>query len=300
ADVTDVVARTEFKVFTGTVERGGMVKVICPPGGAKFTRKEIDGYTEYVGGFGAKGLAWAKYENGEFAGGVAKFLTPEVQKELLEVTGASDGDILMFVADQSATVNRALNALRRKLADDLELYDPDELAWCWVTDFPLVEWDEDEKRWESLHHPFTSPRIEDLELLDSDPGKVRSRAYDIVCNGTELGGGSIRIHRPEMQKRIFQLLGIGEEEAQEKFSFLLDALRYGAPPHGGVALGLDRIVMIMAGKGSLRDVIAFPKTQRGTCPLTQGPAPIEDDQLAQLDLRVIARGKGEPQHSAGN
>jgi aspartyl-tRNA synthetase len=290
-DVGEIVGRTDFKVFVDTLAKGGMVKCICPKGGAEFTRKEIDQYTAFAGEYGAKGLAWCKKEGGEFVGGVSKFLPADVQQQLADATGMEEGDILMFVADKPVVVNRVLAALRGKLAKDLALYGPDDLAWCWVTDFPLVEWNPDEKRWDSLHHPFTAPKIEDLELMDTDPGKVRSRAYDIVCNGSELGGGSIRIHNLELQKRIFQLLGISEAEAHEKFDFLLEALQYGAPPHGGLALGLDRVAMIMAGKTSLREVIAFPKTQRGTCPLTGGPSVVDDKQLAELDLRIIAPPK---------
>ncbi|MFP4052694.1 MAG: aspartate--tRNA ligase [Phycisphaerae bacterium] len=290
-DVGDIVARTDFKVFTGAIESGGAVKVLCPRGGAKFTRKEIDAYTAYASEFGAKGLAWCKLEGGEFAGGVSKFLSDEVKAELKQRTGAEEGDILFFMADKLSVVHRVLGELREKLGRDMELYDPADMAWCWVVDFPLVEWNEDEKRWDSLHHPFTAPKFEDLDKLESDPGSVRSRAYDLVCNGHELGGGSIRIHDLSMQKKVFTLLGIAEQEAEEKFSFLLDALKYGAPPHGGVAMGLDRIVMLMTGRPSLRDVIAFPKTQKGACPLTDAPSPVDDRQLAELDLKVITPPK---------
>ncbi len=285
-DVGDIVGRTEFKVFTATLASGGVVKAICPPGGAKFTRKEIDEFTAFVADYGAKGLAWCKLEGGQFTGGVSKFLTPEVQAALRERTGLSDGDILFFAADQRKVANRVLGALRRRLGEEMRLYDPGRVAWCWVTDFPLVEWSEEDNRWQSLHHPFTAPNPEDLDKLESDPGSVRSRAYDLVCNGTEMGGGSIRIHSLEMQKRVFSLLGITEQEAHEKFDFLLTALRYGAPPHGGLALGLDRVVMHMVGGKSLRDVIAFPKTSRGACPLTDAPAPVDDKQLTELDLRI--------------
>jgi aspartyl-tRNA synthetase len=285
-DVGEIVVQTDFKVFTATLESGGVVKAICPPGGAKFTRKEIDEFTAFVADYGAKGLAWCKLEGGQFAGGVSKFLSPEVQQALRERTGMSDGDILFFAADQRKVANRVLGALRRRLGEELRLYDPGRFAWCWVTDFPLVEWNDEENRWDSLHHPFTAPNPEDLDKLETDPGSVRSRAYDLVCNGTEMGGGSIRIHSLEMQKRVFGLLGITEEEAHEKFDFLLTALRYGAPPHGGLALGLDRVVMHMVGGKSLRDVIAFPKTSRGACPLTDAPAPVDDKQLSELDLRV--------------
>ena len=290
-DVSDLIGGSEFKVFTSALAGGGVVRAICPPGGGRFTRKEIDGYIAYAGEFGAKGLAWCKLEAGAMAGGVAKFLTPQMQADLREALGAKDGDLIFFSADQPALVNKVLGALRARLARDLGLIDTDRLAWCWVVDFPLVEWNADEDRWDSTHHPFTSPRTEDIDKLQTDPGHVRARAYDIVCNGMELGGGSVRIHSPEIQKRVFAMLGIGETEAHEKFDFLLHALCCGAPPHGGLALGLDRVVMLMAGAESIRDVIAFPKTQRGTCPLTGAPSTVDDHQLAELDLKVIAPPK---------
>jgi len=290
-DVSDAVAGTEFKVFSDALAGGGIVKAICPPGGAKFTRKEIDAYTAHAADYGAKGLAWCKVGSDEFAGGTAKFLSAEMQQRLRERTGARDGDILLFSAGPADSVHKILGALRNKLGADLALYDPEAFAWCWVVEFPLVEWDEQSQRWSSTHHPFTMPAEFDPETLHADPKSVKARAYDLVCNGGELGGGSIRIHDPEIQKHVFRLLGIGEAEAHEKFNFLMDALRYGAPPHGGVALGLDRIVMMMVGGQSLRDVIAFPKTQRGTCPLTGAPARVDDKQLAELDLRVIVPPK---------
>jgi len=290
-DVSSIVAATEFKVFRSTLDSGGIVKAICPPGGGKFTRKEIDAYTAYAGDFGAKGLAWCKVEAAKLTGGVAKFLPEAVQSQLIQNTGADDGDLLFFVADQAATVNKVLAALRCKLAADLKLYDPDDFRWCWVVDFPLVEWNSQENRWDSLHHPFTSPTEADLDKLESDTASVRARAYDIVCNGMELGGGSIRIHDPVLQKRIFTLLGISDEDAHEKFQFLLEALKYGAPPHGGLALGLDRIVMLLIGAASLRDVIAFPKTQRGICLLTNAPAAVDERQLTELDIKVLVPPK---------
>ena len=288
-DVSSLVAESGFKVFTDVVSQGGIVKGLCVPGGAKFTRKEIDAYTAYAGEFGAKGLAWCKLEAGQFTGGVAKFLSSvdSIPVRLREVFGASDGDLLFFVADKPAATNKALAALRSKLGKDLSLYREGDMRWCWVTEFPLVEWNPDERRWDAMHHPFTSPLPEDFDKLDSDPGSVRARAYDLVCNGTEMGGGSIRIHQPDVQSRVFGLLGISPESAAARFGFFLNALKYGAPPHGGLALGLDRVVMIMAGGQSLRDVIAFPKTQRGTCPLTDGPSEVESKQLDELHIRVV-------------
>ncbi len=287
-DVSDIVRASDFKVFADALAKGGIVKAICPPGGAKFTRKDIDGYTAFAGDFGAKGLAWCKIENGQFAGGVAKFLSPDVQAKLRAALGANEGDILFFVADKAATVHKVLAALRVKLGRDLKLFKDDDFAWCWVTDFPMFEYSEEDKRWAAMHHPFTSPRPEDLDKLTTDPGAVKARAYDIVCNGTELGGGSIRIHTPDVQSKVFSALGIDEDDARVKFGFLLDALRLGAPPHGGLALGLDRVVMMMVGGQSLRDVIAFPKTQRGICLMTEAPGPVAEKQLAELDLRIIA------------
>ena len=290
-DVSDLLRRSDFEVFTDALGKGGIVKGLAVPGGGKFTRKEIDAYTATVTELGGGGLAWCKVEAASFTGGVAKFLPPEVQAKLRQTLGANDGDLLMFVADQPAMVNKCLSALRNRLGKDLKLYPPEQFAWCWVLDFPLLEWSSEENRWVAMHHPFTSPQPADMDKLDSDPGAVRARAYDVVCNGVELGSGSIRIHSPEIQNRVFAVLGIGEAEAKERFGFLLDALRFGAPPHGGLALGLDRTVMIMTGRQSLRDVIAFPKTQRGTCPLTGAPSTVDDRQLAELDLKVITPPK---------
>ncbi|HUU22244.1 MAG TPA: aspartate--tRNA ligase [Phycisphaerae bacterium] len=293
SDVSEIVKGCGFKVFADAVDAGGVVKGLTAPGGAKLTRKEIDGYIDYAGQFGAKGLAWCKLSGDGFSGGVAKFFDPTAQAALRKQLAAGDGDILFLVAEKARAANKILAALRARLGADLQLYRPDEMAWCWVTDFPLLEWSEDEQRWDSVHHPFTSPRPEDLDKLASDPGSVRSRAYDIVLNGVELGGGSVRIHSPQVQRQVFELLGISQEQAQQRFGFFLEALRYGAPPHGGIALGLDRIVMMMVGGGSLREVIAFPKTQRGTCPLTDAPAPADARQLNELGIRAASR-PGQP------
>jgi len=292
-DISPVAGKMDFGVFRQALAAGGTVKCIVVPGGGALTRKETDGLAEWAKGFGAKGLAVTKVTGpAACETGLAKFVAP-VAGELIAAAGAKVGDLLCFAADRHAVVHRVLGELRCKLARQRGMINEGRYEWLWVTDFPLVEWNEQERRWDSLHHPFTSPKPQDVHLLDSDPSAVRSRAYDIVCNGMELGGGSIRIHDLEMQRRVFGLLGIGQAEAQGRFGFFLDALRYGAPPHGGLALGLDRIVMMMVGGASLRDVIAFPKTQKGTCPLTDAPSEVDERQLAELSIRVVAPPKPE-------
>ncbi len=287
-DITDLAGQSEFKIFTAVAASGGLIKGLTAPGGGRFTRKQLDELSAFCQGLGAKGLAWSKVaEDGSLSGPVAKFFTGEKLEALKGAMGAKPGDCMMFVADQAPTANKVLAALRSKLGAEMGLYEKDAWAWCWVVDFPLLEWNEDEQRHVACHHPFTAPLDEDLPLLDSDPGKVRSKAYDLILNGTELGGGSIRIHDPEVQKKVFTTLRIGEEEARAKFGFLLDALRFGAPPHGGIAFGLDRIVMMMLQRDNLREVIAFPKTATGGCPLTNAPSAVDDKQLAELDIRVI-------------
>ena len=291
ADIADLAAQCDFGVFKSALATEGTVKCVRVPGGADMTRSRTDALAEWAKGFGAKGLAVTKIIDGDkLETGIAKFLAP-VAAQLIERCEASAGDLLCFAADRPEVVHRVLGELRCKLARERGMIPADVFKWLWVVDFPLVAFNDAEKRWDSLHHPFTSPKYEDAALLDSSPGDVRSRAYDIVCNGTELGGGSIRIHNLDMQKRVFGLLGITEQEAHAKFDFLLNALRFGAPPHGGIALGLDRIVMMMVGGQSLRDVIAFPKTQRGQCPLTGAPSEVDDKQLAELDLKVLVPPK---------
>jgi len=285
-DVTDIVKQTEFKVFTGAIAEGGMVKVIRVPGGATLTRKQTDGYAEWVKQFGAGGLPVTKIEGGKVSTGVGKFIE-NVSDDLLERTAAEDGDLLCFgVHAKASAVHRVLGELRVKLAHDMGLINKGDWAWVWVVDFPLVEWNDEANRWDSLHHPFTAPKAEDRAKLESEPGSVRSQAYDLVCNGSELGGGSIRIHRPDVQRQVFKLLGIDEEDAELKFGFLLNALRFGAPPHGGLACGLDRIVMHLCGTDNIRDVIAFPKTQTGADLMTEAPSPVDEMQLRELNLRV--------------
>lgn len=286
-DITDLAGQTEFKVFGSAIEAGGVVKAIRVPGGAnKLTRKNTDALAEWVKQFGAGGLPVTKVDGKGVATGIAKFIEP-ISQALVERMGAEDGDLLCFgVSEKPTTVARVLGELRVKLGHDLELISKDQWEWVWVVDFPLVEYNEEQGRYDSLHHPFTAPTAEDLEKLESDPGSVKSDAYDLVLNGSELGGGSIRIHDPETQSKVFGLLNITPEEARAKFGFLLDALKFGAPPHGGLALGLDRMVMHLCDTTNIRDVIAFPKTQTGADLMTEAPSPVDLAQLDELSLHV--------------
>lgn len=289
-DVSDLAARTDFKVFRAALDAGGVVKAIRAPRAAgKLTRKITDGYTEFVRQFGAGGVPVAKIENGALATGVAKFLEP-IAADLINRLSLEEGDVVLFGADSRKVVNRALGELRIRLARDLDLVPAwgEQWKFVWVVDFPIVEWNEDEKRWDSLHHPFTAPKPEDVGKLDSSPGEALTNAYDLVLNGSEVAGGSIRIHRQDVQSRVFSLLGLSDEQARSKFGFLLDALRFGAPPHGGIALGLDRTVMHLCNTDNIRDVIAFPKTQIGSDLMSEAPSPVEDRQLQELHIRVVA------------
>ena len=285
-DVSDIVAGCELRVFREALERGGLVKAVRLPGGAALSRKELDDLIEFVKIFGAKGMAWIKIQESGWQSPIAKFLPEPVPTRLSERLQLAVGDIVFFVADQPKVVHDALGNLRIRLAQQLGLVDPKEPRFVWVTHFPLLEWDPEAKRYSAVHHPFTAPLAEDLELLETRPDQVRSRAYDLVLNGTEIGGGSIRIHRQDVQERLFHALGIGTEEAREKFGFLLEALQYGAPPHGGIAFGFDRLVMLMTGAGSIREVIAFPKTQKATCLLSGAPGEAELQQLLELSIKV--------------
>jgi len=290
-DVGDLMQGVDFKVFAGpALDPNGRVAALRLPGGGELTRKEIDDYTKFVAIYGAKGLAYVKVN--DVAKGrdglqspILKFLPDDVIEEIMRRTAAEDGDLVFFGADKAHIVNEALGALRVKLGEDRGLMEG-EWKPLWVVDFPMFEWDENEERWISLHHPFTAPKEEHLGLLESDPGACHSRAYDMVLNGTELGGGSMRIFRSQVQMRVFELLGISDEEAEDKFGFLVKALKYGCPPHGGLAFGLDRLVMLMAGAQSIREVMAFPKTQTASCPLTDAPSAVADTQLRELNIRL--------------
>jgi aspartyl-tRNA synthetase len=290
-DITDIAAKSTFRVFTAAVENGGVVKGLCAPGGGKYSRSDIEKtLTDFVGDYGAKGLAWfkVKTEDGKptLASSIAKFFSPEQLQKIVEIFDAKDNDLLLFIADKKDIANKALAQLRCRLGRELKLYDPKSFEFVWVVDFPLFEWNEDEKRYDSLHHPFTAPVPEDLPRLGTEPASIRSQAYDIVVNGSEIGGGSIRIHQPKIQSKVFKLLNISDKQAHDRFGFFLNALEYGAPPHGGIALGLDRLIMLLTGTDNIRDVIPFPKTQRGQCLLTGAPAEVDTKQLDELNLRT--------------
>ncbi len=288
-DLTDLASQSQFRVFRQAIEAGGRVRGLAAPGAAgRYSRKGIDELTSYVvNDFGVKGLAWFRVEEGPVLNSpIAKNFTPELLGKIAERMGATAGDLLLIVADQRETAGKALYGLRKRLAGELELYDPQQMHFSWVVEFPMFARDEETGGWVAMHHPFTSPRRQDLPLLKTDPGACRAQAYDLVINGFEAGGGTIRIHDPELQQQVFSLLGIDEEKARQRFGFLLDALQYGAPPHGGIALGLDRLVMLFAGLENIRDCIAFPKTQRATDLLTGAPSSVDPEQLRELGIKI--------------
>ncbi len=289
-DISELVRVCGFKVFADAVAAGGLVKALNAKGCGHFSRKELDDLTDFVKIYGAKGLAYVKVtENGSWQSPIAKYFTAEELTALNRKLEAEPGDLLLFAADSFRVANESLGRLRGHLGQKLGLTRKDEYKFVWITDFPLLEWDGETRRHVAVHHPFTAPMDEDVPLLDTDPGRVRAKAYDMVLNGSEIGGGSIRIHDRAIQSKMFDLMGIGLEEARLKFGFLLDALEFGAPPHGGIAFGLDRLVMILTGSDSIRDVIAFPKTQKATCLMTEAPSVVDEKQLRELAIRLGSR-----------
>ncbi|WP_248927355.1 aspartate--tRNA ligase [Paenibacillus hamazuiensis] len=288
-EVTDIVEKSGVKLFADVAAKGGQVKALNAKGCATWSRKEIDDLLPFAARYGAKGLAWIQVKDGEWKGPIVKFFTEQEIAALGERLGAEEGDLLLFSADTKKVVADVLGNLRLKIGRDLGLIDESKFKFAWVVDFPLLGWDEDDKRWVAEHHPFTRPREEDLHYFDTDPGKIRAQAYDLVLNGYEVGGGSMRIYKREVQEKMFGALGFSKEEANEKFGFLLEAFEYGTPPHGGIAFGFDRLVMLITGRSNLRETIAFPKTASATDLLTDAPGPVDDKQLEQLSIRLALK-----------
>jgi aspartyl-tRNA synthetase len=289
-DISSIFKDSEFKVFRGAIEKGGAVKALNLKGGAeKLTRKEIDDLTEYAVSLGAKGLAWIRVGEDGWNSPIVKFLSEGECEFLAETLSMEKGDIVFFGADSVDMVNQVMSNVRLSLGQTLSLIDEEKLEFLWVVDFPLLKYSPKDKRYVAVHHPFTAPKDEDMEKIENSPDDAASKSYDIVLNGVEIGGGSIRIHRKDIQQKVFDIIGIGEDEAQEKFGFLLEALEFGAPPHGGIALGLDRLLMLLSGEESIRDVIAFPKTQKGSCPLTEAPSEVDPEQLLEAGITSIAK-----------
>ncbi len=285
-DISDAVRGSDFKVFETVLANGGQVKAINVKGYSQIPRRELDGLVEYVNIYGAKGLAWICYTAEGIKSPITKFFSEEKVQQILSATNAQEGDLLLIIADKPAVVAAALGQLRLEMARRLNLIDPDALAFLWVVDFPMFEYDEEEKRWTAMHHPFTAPRDEDAALIDTNPGQMKAKAYDMILNGTEIGGGSIRIYNRDLQEKVFKAIGLSKEEAMEKFGYLLEAFEYGTPPHGGIAFGLDRMIMLMAKRSSIRDVIAFPKTQSATDVMTQAPSEVSPAQLKELSIKT--------------